>query len=67
MRFFGLVAVVPLIEEFFLRGFVMRFVVERDWWDVPFGKVNRLAIVLGTAVPMLMHPANCWPRWYGSR
>jgi uncharacterized protein len=58
VRFVGLVAVVPLIEEFFLRGFVMRFVVERDWWDVPFGNVNRLAIVLGTAVPMLMHPGE---------
>ena len=56
MRFFGLVAVVPVIEEFFLRGFVMRFVVERDWWETPFGKVNGLAIVLGTLVPMLMHP-----------
>jgi uncharacterized protein len=58
VRFFGLVAVVPVIEEFFLRGFVMRFVVDRDWWDVPFGKVNRLALVLGTAVPMLMHPGE---------
>ena len=58
MRFFGLVAVVPVIEEFFLRGFLMRFVMERDWWDVPFGKANRLAIVLGTAVPMLMHPGE---------
>lgn len=58
VRFLGLVAVVPLIEEFFLRGFVMRFVVDRDWWDVPFGKANRLAIVLGTAVPMLMHPGE---------
>jgi uncharacterized protein len=55
VRFFGLVAVVPLIEEFFLRGFVMRFVMERDWWDVPFGKASRLAIVLGTVVPMLSH------------
>ena len=58
MRFFGLVAVVPMIEEFFLRGFVMRFVMQRDWWDVPFGKASRLAIVLGTAVPMLMHPGE---------
>jgi uncharacterized protein len=56
IRFFGLALVVPLIEEFFLRGFVMRFVVERDWWEVPFGKVNRLAIVLGTLVPVLSHP-----------
>jgi uncharacterized protein len=56
VRFFGLVAVVPLIEEFFLRGFLMRFVMERDWWEVPFGKASTLAIVLGTVVPMLSHP-----------
>lgn len=58
VRFLGLVAVVPLIEEFFLRGFVMRFVIERDWWKAPFGKVNTLAVVLGTAVPMMMHPGE---------
>ncbi len=56
VRFFGLVAVVPLIEEFFLRGFLMRLVMERDWWKVPFGTASRLAIVLGTVVPMLYHP-----------
>jgi CAAX prenyl protease-like protein len=58
IRFFGLVAVVPVIEEFFLRGFVMRLPVEGDWWQVPFGKVNGLALVLGTAIPMLAHPAE---------
>ena len=58
VRFFGLVAVVPVIEEFFLRGFVMRLPVDGDWWQVPFGKVNSLAVVLGTAVPMLAHPAE---------
>jgi CAAX prenyl protease-like protein len=58
VRFFGLVAVVPLIEEFFLRGFVMRFVIQADWWAVPFGKVNRMALVLGTLVPMAMHPGE---------
>ncbi|MCC6126259.1 MAG: CAAX prenyl protease-related protein [Pirellulales bacterium] len=57
-RFFGLALVVPIIEEFFLRGFVMRFVMEKDWWKVPFGRVNRLAVVAGTAVPMLMHPGE---------
>lgn len=56
VRFFGLVAVVPLVEEFFLRGFLMRFIMERDWWDVPFGKASALAIVLGTLVPMFSHP-----------
>jgi membrane protease YdiL (CAAX protease family) len=58
IRFFGLVAVVPVIEEVFLRGFVMPIAVDRQWWQVPFGKVNRLALILGTAVPMLMHPAE---------
>ena len=58
IRFTGLALIVPVIEEFFLRGFLMRFVVEPDWWNVPFGKVNRTAVILGTAVPMLMHPGE---------
>jgi uncharacterized protein len=58
IRFIGLVAVVPVIEEFFLRGFIMRLPVDREWWQVPFGKVNRLALVLGTALPMLSHSAE---------
>ena len=58
IRFFGLAVVVAIIEEFFLRGFVMRFLVEHDWWKVPFGKVNTAAVIAGTAVPMLMHPAE---------
>jgi len=56
IRFVGLAVVVPVIEEFFLRGFVMRFVIAPDWWKVPFGAATRLAIVVGTAVPVLMHP-----------
>jgi uncharacterized protein len=55
VRFFGLCCVVPVIEEFFLRGFVMRFVMHAHWWDVPFGSVNRTAVLVGTAVPLTMH------------
>ena len=40
IRFLGLALVVPIIEEFFLRGFMMRFVVRDDWWKVPFGEVT---------------------------
>jgi CAAX prenyl protease-like protein len=58
IRFWGLALVVPIIEEFFLRGLVMRFVMRDNWWEVPFGEVTPLAIVVGTAVPMLMHPAE---------
>jgi CAAX prenyl protease-like protein len=58
VRFVGLVAVVPLVEEFFLRGFLMRFVMAARWWEVPMGKANAGAVLLATAIPMLMHPAE---------
>ena len=38
IRFFGLALVVPIIEEFFLRGFLMRFVQDDQWWKVPSAK-----------------------------
>ncbi|MBX3433095.1 MAG: CAAX prenyl protease-related protein [Pirellulales bacterium] len=56
IRFIGLALVVPVIEEFFLRGFLMRFVMHEKWWQVPFGEANRLALVVGTAFPVLYHP-----------
>jgi CAAX prenyl protease-like protein len=58
IRFLGLALIVPIIEEFFLRGFLMRFVVREDWWDVPFGTITPIAAIVGTAVPMLMHPGE---------
>ena len=58
VRFVGLAAVVPVIEEFFLRGFVMRLVVAQQWWKLPIGRVNTAAILLGTLVPMTMHPGE---------
>jgi CAAX prenyl protease-like protein len=58
VRFLGLAAIVPLIEEMFLRGFLMRFFVRPDWWNVPVGVVNRTALIAGTVVPMLLHPGE---------
>jgi hypothetical protein len=58
IRLFGLTVVIALAEEIFLRGFLMRFFVRPDWWKVPFGEVNTAAVVAGTLVPMLMHPAE---------
>lgn len=58
IRFIGLALIVPVIEEFFLRGFMMRYVIHEKWWQVPFGSVNRMAVIAGTAVPMLMHPGE---------
>jgi CAAX prenyl protease-like protein len=58
IRLFGLALVVPLIEEFFIRGFVMRFVIDADWWKVPFGTLTPTAIAAGTLLPVLSHPAE---------
>jgi CAAX prenyl protease-like protein len=58
VRFWGLAVIVPVIEEFFLRGFVMRYFIRHDWWNVPFGTLSPAAIVAGTLVPMLTHPTT---------
>lgn len=56
VRLTGLALVVPLVEESFLRGFVMRLAVQHEWWEVPFGKLTPLAAVASVAVPALYHP-----------
>jgi len=58
VRIFGLAVVVAVIEEFFLRAFVMRFVMDANWWEIPFGQVSVFAVIVGTALPMLSHPAE---------
>jgi CAAX prenyl protease-like protein len=55
IRFCGLVIVVPVIEEFFLRGFVMRVVMDADWWKVPFGDANWAAVGASILWPLLTH------------
>jgi hypothetical protein len=56
IRFLGLALIVPIIEEFFLRGFLMRCVMSDRWWEVPFGTVTTAALVIGTLVPVMYHP-----------
>jgi len=67
LRMAGLVLIVPPIEEFFLRGFCMRYVMHRDWWTVPFGRVDVQAVAVSMIVPMLMHPAELFAAavWFG--
>jgi uncharacterized protein len=67
VRFTGLALVVPLVEEFFLRGFLMRFVMAADWWKVPFGRVNAAAVAASVVVPVLSHPAEVLAAavWFG--
>lgn len=57
-RMVGLALVVPVIEEFFLRGFVLRVVTEPRWWELPFGQISAAAIAVGIAYGPLSHPAE---------
>ena len=66
IRFTGLALVVPVIEEFFLRGFLMRYVMHPMWWQVPFGQVNRTAVIVGTASRCSCIRVNCSPHSCGS-
>lgn len=58
IRLFGLAVIVPVIEEFFLRGFLMRYAVKETWWEVPIGAATRLAIVVMLVYAVATHPAE---------
>ena len=56
VRFFGLVVLVPLIEELFYRSFLMRWMIDPDITKVPIGKVSLAGLVATTAVFGSSHP-----------
>jgi CAAX prenyl protease-like protein len=58
IRFLGLVLVVPIIEEFFVRGFLMRYVDSRHWDRLPLGKVTRLSAGAVVVYALASHPAE---------
>ncbi len=58
VRWVGLVLVVPLIEEFFLRGFLMRYFARPDWWQVPPGQWDPAGVASVTGAAVAMHPAE---------
>jgi CAAX prenyl protease-like protein len=61
MRFIRLAVVVPILEEIFWRGFLLRYLVREDFTAVPFGTFTRLsfgAVALGF---MLEHNPPDYP------
>ncbi len=47
-RFAGSVLVAPLIEELFCRSFLMRYVIDERWQDVPIGTYTLGSFVIVT-------------------
>ena len=60
-RFLRLVVVVPLLEEVFWRGFLLRFLINEDFLSLPFGSWTPLSFGVGTAGFMLEHTRPDWP------
>lgn len=58
LRFAGLVVVVSIVEELFLRGFLMRYVVNEDFWKVPFGLLVPASAAACAAYAGFTHPAE---------
>ena len=56
LRFSMLVAVVPLAEEVFVRGFLVRMVDHGQWWKANFGNLTRGAIVAASVYGAATHP-----------
>lgn len=55
-RFFGLVVLVPIIEESFWRNFVLRYATDADIDRVPIGTYSAAAFWVATLGSALTHP-----------
>lgn len=60
-RFLRLVVVVPLLEEIFWRGFLMRTIIREDFTSVPFGTFRWGSFLAVAACFMLVHNTADWP------
>jgi CAAX prenyl protease-like protein len=54
-RLIGMVILVPLLEEFFWRGFLNRIVQEEEWEQVPWGKYTRFSFAIVTLAFVAVH------------
>ena len=61
LRFLRLVIIVPLVEEIFWRGFLLRYFVDEKFDRVPFGTFTWLSFGVVTVGFMLVHSTADWP------
>jgi len=60
LRLLRLVVVVPLLEEIFWRGFLVRYLDHEDFQATPFGVFSQRANLIVAVAFMLEH---LWPDW----
>ncbi|HEY3602438.1 MAG TPA: CAAX prenyl protease-related protein [Chthoniobacterales bacterium] len=61
LRFLRLVVVVPLLEEIFWRGFLLRYLIAEQFDAVPFGTFSWFSFALVTLAFALSHARPDWP------
>ena len=60
-RFIRLVIIVPLVEEIFWRGFMLRWLIDSDFLKVPVGTFQWKSFGVVTFLFMLEHTPPDWP------
>ena len=60
-RFVRLVIIVPLVEEIFWRGFLLRWLIDSDFTKVPFGTFQWKSFGIVALLFMLEHTPPDWP------
>ncbi len=58
VRALGLVVIVPIAEELFLRGFLMRYAIAERFWEVPFGLLTLASAAACLFYAAASHPAE---------
>jgi hypothetical protein len=61
LRFIRLIVIVPILEEIFWRGFLLRFFIDERFESVPFGTYGHMANAFVAAGFMLEHSIQDWP------
>lgn len=61
LRFLRLVVVVPLVEEIFWRGFLLRYLIAEDFERIPFGTFTWLSFAVVTLAFCFSHTPPDWP------
>lgn len=67
LRMVGLALIVPMMEEFFLRGFLLRYVVQNNWTEVPVGITNGTVWIATLVYAAVTHPGEAIAAmlWFG--
>ena len=61
LRFARLIVVVPLIEEIFWRGFLLRFLIDENFERVPIGAFSWFSFAVVTVAFAFSHSPPDWP------